>query len=270
MSTKGTPHQTIMTTSNYDLFVLDAFNRRINDALVRKKVSLLAAHGWCPGLPMLCIRNSGGKFEIKDGQHRFEAAKRLGIPVWYVVVKDCDLSPSEINAGQKAWALKDFVDSHISLGNAEYMVLRDFSANYRIPLSIAASLLSANGCGTSDGVTKRIQEGLFKVKDQRWAERIGAICREIGEVFQYMHTRNAVSSIARFALVKEFSDLQMIEQCQRYSNMLKPCGTVDQYSLMFEEVYNFQRKVNRLPLKFYADAEARKRSAASPKAGKNG
>lgn len=264
---KGKPHKEILKADKYDLFVLHPHNRMVKDGLVRKKMKVLDQYGWCPGAPMVCAKILGGKFEIRDGQHRFEAAKRLGIAVWYVVLPESECpTPEQLNAGNggaKTWGLSDYVDSYSAIGNEQYVELRDFAAEYRIPLSHAAALLFGL-CGHSHGVIERLKMGEFVVKDRKWADKVGLLAREIGEVLPQMRTNNAIGAISRMALVKEFDGTQMIEQCQRYANMLRPCGTMDQYSQMFEEVYNFQRKVSRLPLKFLADAEARKRNVCPP------
>lgn len=259
-SVKGKPHLTICTTDKYDLFVLHKNNRDINPVLVRKKVRMLQQKGWCRGLPMLCRRTSGGKFEVIDGQHRLEAAKALKIPVWYTVDDKCEIEPSECNADQKPWSLSDYVSAQVAIGNSQFIELKDFAAQFKMPLALSVALLSGrtNHC-TVD--TDAMRDGTFVVKDAGFAGSVGAIVRDIGSVFQYARTRGSVCAIARFVVASSrgFQSKQLVDKCVKYQNMLRQCGSIDQYGEMYEEVYNFQQRI-RLPIKFLADEEVRKRS----------
>ena len=70
-------------TENYDIF--DA-GGRLPDA----KPILLASfqeHGFMPCRPILCQKNSDGKMLIINGHHRFALAKKLKLPVYYIVTE---------------------------------------------------------------------------------------------------------------------------------------------------------------------------------------
>lgn len=263
-STKGTRHIEILTTNKYELFVLHPCNRRIQPALVHKKVKMLKEHGWCRGMPMLCKKLPGGKLEVLDGQHRLEAAKLLGIWVWYTIDNECTLEPKDFSPEQKPWVMMDYVDAYCSDGNKDYAELREFINTYGFPAAVSASLL-AGGCGSGgSNINPRIKEGTFTVSDRDFATRVAEIVLRISRVLPAAKTANAISCLARFVWVtnKGFKAAQLMDKCERNPAMLHVCGTLDQYSEMFEEVYNHQSRTGRLPLKFLADEAGRAKSAA--------
>ena len=78
----------ILHSSSYDQFVACPFNRDTKASLLRKIKATMSKYGFLHGYPLHCWQGTGtqkGKLVIKDGQHRFEAAKELGLPIAYII-----------------------------------------------------------------------------------------------------------------------------------------------------------------------------------------
>ena len=61
------------------------------------------------------------KMEIIDGQGRFEAKKRLGTPIRYVIEPNADIEDCRrMNRFNSKWCFDDYVESYAEEGNENY------------------------------------------------------------------------------------------------------------------------------------------------------
>ena len=66
------------------------------------------------------------KYQIIDGQGRFEALKDLGVPIDFVVANGAGLEQCvALNASGSIWTMQDYIDSYCELGNENYIRLRE-------------------------------------------------------------------------------------------------------------------------------------------------
>jgi hypothetical protein len=114
----------VESTKDYDRFVFKRGNRPVR----RRVVNLMLAiekHNQLTEYPILVSERADGKLEIADGQHRFEAAKALKVPVFYIKSRQPLTIEQIANANQlqKGWSPYDWLDSWIARGNQEYQDL---------------------------------------------------------------------------------------------------------------------------------------------------
>ena len=76
----------ILETNNYGKFVLSPCNREVKKTW-NLEASLLK-YGFRDGTPIEVVRLDNGLLEVQDGHNRSDAARKLGIAVKYVEVKD--------------------------------------------------------------------------------------------------------------------------------------------------------------------------------------
>ena len=99
----------ISKTKNYDRFDLHEINRPVKNT---KKLELsMIEHGFIDAHPLHVITNGNGKLKIKDGHHRFMVARKLGIPVKYVVCDDAAGIHQLVETTNK-WSLRDYLSSY--------------------------------------------------------------------------------------------------------------------------------------------------------------
>jgi hypothetical protein len=66
------------------------------------------------------------KFEIIDGQHRFEAAKQIGVPINFLVAPKYGLKEVQmLNENMKNWKNEDYLNAYCDLKHPEYLKLTD-------------------------------------------------------------------------------------------------------------------------------------------------
>lgn len=259
MSTK-TP--ALKQTKEYRLFKVDCTNRS-----PRKLTRLMASMkqwGFLPGHPIACVANGAGMV-IKDGQHRFEAAKALQIPVFYVCHESHDgISIPEINnATAGAWTASDYVESFCNQGNLEYVKLREFVAETKIAPQTAASLLYGYS-GHGGNIVDIFRGGKFKVRDMDNARRVACILNAAQQYVKWSRVKGFVDAVSRVARVEGFCATDMADKINRAPGMLVLQPNADSFLTMLEEIYNY-RAQKRLPLKFMALEEGKRRSIAKRK-----
>lgn len=100
---------------------------------------------------------------VIDGQHRLEAAKELGLPVYYNTIEADLETVILLNNNSKTWSVSDFVDSHIELGLKQYETLKEFKEKWGISYGIAASLLRGKKADDKKHLNDIIRDGSFRV-----------------------------------------------------------------------------------------------------------
>lgn len=84
-----------------------------------------------------------GNYEIIDGHHRVQAAKNLGIGMYYVVRSDYTYHDAvRLTKGTIQWKNKEYFDCHIINGTPGYREFLEFLQEYDLPLSLVLRLYS--------------------------------------------------------------------------------------------------------------------------------
>lgn len=112
----------VETTTTYQAFKPIDGNRYVNQLhLKRLKKSMQENY-----LYTIIVVNE--RMEIIDGQHRFECAKELNLPLNYVVCKGYGLNEVHtLNQNSKVWSSEDYLDGYCKLGYQDYILLESLS-----------------------------------------------------------------------------------------------------------------------------------------------
>lgn len=121
-----------MTTKDYSFFKYSSNNRGIKPVNVAKIKKSMEKYGFIAGRPVLCTAEG----VIVDGQHRFEAAKELNLPILYeIVTTDFVKTMIELNSTQTNWELLDYINSYADQGIDCYRKLLKFQEKYKLGMS---------------------------------------------------------------------------------------------------------------------------------------
>jgi len=144
----------IKESSDYSLFKLKNDNRDITQSHVDTLCKEMKIRGFAPSKSIQINSN----YNIIDGQHRFLAAKKLGIPVLYIIDDTMDFLLA--NKNQRKVITSDFVKYYAVNGREDFIKLSETCKKYNID--------SSRGCYLySDGMTSPtlIQNGKYKFVD---------------------------------------------------------------------------------------------------------
>lgn len=130
----------VLKTKNYDKFKLMGGNRKTNPTNLNQIIKSMEEKQLM--IPILVNE----KFEIIDGQHRFQACKYLGLPVYYIVQQGYDINDvirANVNGGRK-WYDTDYLHMYCEENDERYLrvkkILESFSITSNDFIKILAQL----------------------------------------------------------------------------------------------------------------------------------
>ena len=106
------------------------------------------------------------QYRIMDGQHRFDACKRLGKPIYYIFY-DGEYDPEtvmiELNTCLKPWRQEEWVQYYYKKGHPDYVAFVEMGKKYDLGISNNILLFSGAKCNASD-----VKKGKLKDHSEHW------------------------------------------------------------------------------------------------------
>jgi hypothetical protein len=255
----------VESTKDYDRFVFKRGNRPVR----RRVVNLMLAiekHNQLTEYPILVSERDDGKLEIGDGQHRFEAAKALKVPIFYIKSRQPLTIEQIANANQlqKGWSLHDWLDSWIARGNLEYQTLKEFCDTFRLPVTVAIEILGRAYGGEQGRIFK---EGRFKIVHLQFGQTVAHTLSALRGHLPVSDLR-LVRAIIRVLKVADISIDRLIKKLVAHAAMFERQATWMKYVALIEQLYNKNvHTADRLSLVFEVDQMERKRRSVSSRKG---
>jgi hypothetical protein len=224
----------VHTTTDYFLFKPIDGNRNKNLLHInRLKKSMAETY-----LFTIIIVNE--KYEIIDGQHRFDVIQDLQLPLSYVVCNGYGLNEVHIlNQNSKNWTTADYLEGYCNLGYSQYVEFKKFIDKHEINTQIAMYLLS--GADSGDMV-KTFNSGQFKIKNLKEAETTMDKLHLCGAYFPQYKMRWFVFAMVRLFKKPQFEFTEFLQKLKTQPTALQVCNDVNQYVSLIEEIYNYRRR----------------------------
>lgn len=231
---------------DYGIFKLSNMNRYrgVNQNHVEKMKQSILEKNLLASRPILV----GKDHIVLDGQHRLEAAKSLGIPIYYHydenLTEEDMISLTGVNL---AWTTEDKLNYYAKKGNADCQKILDISKKYGLETSLVFTLLCPfrNAIVKADfkisSVSLEIGEDyieyFFKCRD------IVKLC--LGQV-NFFTANRCVSALYSLYRMEEFDKEHFLRNLKSLSHLvcMKPSKVL--YVKMFLEIYNFKKKSKKL------------------------
>ena len=153
----------VLMTNDYDMFQTIEGNREINKLHVKRlKDSISEKYITVP-----IIVNE--KNQIIDGQHRFQSAKELEKPVYYIKVNGLGLKDvHRLNTNTKNWTADAYLDGYCRLGFQDYIMYREFKNKYGFGHNETNAILS-NKQRMGGSKNQAFKDGVFHIVDYNQA-----------------------------------------------------------------------------------------------------
>lgn len=224
----------VQQTTDYSLFRPLSGNREVNEANVKRLRDSMKNKT----LVSPIIVNE--KYEIIDGQHRYQALRELGKPVQFLQVPGYGLHEVQIlNANQKNWTTKEYLESYVNLGYDDYIEFRQFFNSFDFQFS-AALAIASNTSGNK-------QFDVFRSGDFAFDDVHGAYDRaeRITMVKKYFdgfnHTRFVETMIGLFKH-QNFEFSKFISKLKILPTALEMTNSVESYKRQIEDIYNYRSR----------------------------
>ena len=248
-------------TNDYSMFRTLEGNRNVNKLHVKRlKDSFQRAYLLSP-----IIVNE--RFEIIDGQHRFEAAVQTGLPINFIIAPNYGLREVQmLNENMKNWKKEDYLKAYCDLKHPEYLRFRNFMRRFPdFGIAACETILtnSINGSDVNgrdkDLVSETNKSGVFRVRYFQEgelvipdydlavenAEKIMMI-KPYYDGFGRPTFVRAMIGIFRFDF---YNHAKLLERLNANPTALQHCANVTQYKLLIEDIYNFRSR-EKVSLRF--------------------
>lgn len=237
---------TVYQTSNYEMFELNIMNRDISNT--KRLESSMAKYGFWQTKP-IHVDRVGKKLVIKDGHHRFEIAKKLEIPVCYMISENPEITLREISGSENIHTMANYLQENVRAGNPNYIAVKRFHEKTGISLNNCISILaneSAAGCNHAN----RFKDGVFVVKADTYADKIAELVEAMkSKGIAFAACTNLVKALSRI-IIAGHADLKLLKhKMATFPFLIERRSTLDQYSDMFEDLYNY-RQGNKVALSY--------------------
>lgn len=194
--------------------------------------------------PTVIIINEKG--EIIDGQHRFISAKSLGLEIYFMIVEGLTVADAvRMNSnGGKKWDYNDYLSSHISMENENYVMFENIVNEYGINIGDVFNVMSNIGGKENVGlIKKKFMDGDIVITDE--------LTGVFNDIFNKIEDFNMFDGNKDTSFVKAFTDIyffsgyshdQMRKKLDKYSKLLIKCSSKQQYLEVLTDIYSKNEK----------------------------
>jgi len=233
----------VLETKYYTIFKFRNDNRVIKPNHVKYLVKKMTEKGWLKTSTVVI----NGNGDVIDGQHRVKAAIEVGIPIRFRVERGAGIDEiTEMNTGQRNWSPFDHLHKFVARGNDNYIKFDNFIKEFPT-FKITECAMFLNNSNSS--VDRRVfEEGRWVCKSvniaRTWANNVLSLKPYFEKYYNKSIFVRAVIKI--MSNKKEFVFEEFLHKVKLRPTKLVPCGTVEQYVELIEDIYNYRRseKVN--------------------------
>jgi hypothetical protein len=233
-------------TKDYEVFKTMEGNRQISEIHVKNLISFIKNKNLLRVNPILVNE----KFEVVDGQHRLEAAKELGIPIFYILEEGLSyLDAGILNACNDDFEFKEYLDLYLKNGVHEYIKLDRFKTKHNLSFKRFQYLMSSEQKEVFD---RTFKIGAFKIIDD--LEDISDKINKINDIIGYLenilvndnkrflYTDNFWRALYKFLITKDVDADKFKEKLGVKHQSVTPKSGYKDYVKLFTDIYNWKTK----------------------------
>ena len=222
----------VYSTTEYSKFKKLRGNRAINELHVRRLVEAIKEKDL--QIPIIVDQD----MNVLDGQHRLDAYKIVGNPIFYIVKDRFVLQDvRNVNSVARKWTLTEYLMSYCKLGKKDYQLLEWFHRTYEFGIAECFAMLNGKGY-TNVAILKEFRKGDFVIDDleqgKTWARNINAC----GEYFQYYKKGTFIKAMLHAMKHKDFKWSIFYKRLCNNSSKLKNQGSRNDFIVNIERIYN--------------------------------
>lgn len=247
---KGEPIEMVFSTKDYSQFKKMKSNRTVSEKRISSIVDSMR-EGYI--LNPIIVNE---KYEIVEGQGRYEACKRLSLPVNYILVNGLTINDcSRLNRCNTPWSQEDWVTRWADDENWEiaqnYDRLLQCVSDNKVPISRALFMAGRSGSGQK----YNIQNGklIFTPEDAEKVRECAEYGRQMIEALQITKRVNDAfwKGIRIMIDTDGFDKRRMIRNCIARRNSFSQMGNLAEQLMEFTKTYNFRTKGEKLYFEDY-------------------
>lgn len=228
------------STTDYSLFNFSKSNRRnLNEYHIQKLCMSIMKNGYMAAFPIIV----SPEMTVIDGQHRFNACKRLKLPIIYIIEnkKIQDILPA-INNSQLRWTIKDWINYHAQNGNENYKKFQFFIEKYCLSSTNGAIILFKGK--TSGSQSKLFTDGNLQFTDENFSE-CGQVAENVKKITRILKIDSGklIAAIVFLIFHNAFDIKQLLKKLEYQARTFQKTTNTREYLKQLQEVYNYKSKI---------------------------
>lgn len=238
MKATQAPSLKIETTKDYSKFKIMGGNRVISANHVNQLKREMEHDPELAAVEPILVNEN---MFIVDGQHRFTAAKELGLPVYYIVKSGATVeTAARMNITQRRWTMDDFARSYADRGREDYIELLRIKKQF--PMFNNSVLTLVLSGGRTNSQTDTFRRGDFKIADKEEAVERLELLKQVVESTGIKMNVPMASSFLQVLKNDDFEWVKFMGKLDAKPDMLVVSGIVRNCLRSIEDVYNHQSK----------------------------
>jgi hypothetical protein len=186
--------------------------------------------------------NINNNWEVIDGMHRLEAARQLGLEIYYN--KTDDISHEDmllLNVG-KTWGLGDYLNYFCYHGFQEYIKLREFINRHDIGVKTGLVLTMRRDKKSFTGY----KEGGYKFTDDEIDSKVDLVWESIEYINKskgycnYTNSGRFWAAICRLFAIGNFDEAIWKRNLYKLVERIGPRANIKDYFTLFVGIYNWK------------------------------
>lgn len=231
----------IKVTTDYDKFDMMGSNREVNRGHVEKLKEAFETSGNLTIVQPILVNEN---MYIVDGQHRFAAAKELGLPIYYTVRPGLSVRDARnMNILHRGWTVDDFAHSYANANNPNYRKYLELREDYGFNHSTILSY--CNETSDKSGIYAEFRKGDFVLANEPLARKRLEALTEIGEHINVSTDKPFIQAFLKVLPVPGFSIARLIRKLNSQgAPVMRRYGSIEEYLHAMEDIYNWQMTEN--------------------------
>jgi len=231
------------STTDYSIFQEFSSNREVDEKHVKRLMKSIGEKNLLHVNPIVVDK----RLRVIDGQHRLEAAKRLGVEIFYLEDNIDRKDISMLNTNQKNWNTLDYINFYTVEGNTSF---RQFShmLNSYPDMSLSAMMVLCSSDGTRN--IEELKHGFIDMDNIEGAKVICDLINRLHIKFEYRFVFDSKFPIAMMRVMKneDFSEEILVKHIEVQQRSFVQCHSVKQYLDMILEFYNKGLSKNKITI----------------------
>jgi hypothetical protein len=188
------------------------------------------------------------KYQIIDGQHRFNTAKALNLPIYYLMAYGYGINEVQIlNTNSSNWTSFDYLKMYCDKNVEPYLQMNTFMESFP-EFGIKSTIKFLTNDDDDDNKkfnsrAKDFQNGKLIIPNIKLSYKYAKEVLKFKPYFDGYSRNTFVGAIISLLKNPNYDNDEMISKLVKNPSALYPATSITQYKLIIEEVYNFRRKV---------------------------
>ena len=228
----------IYTTKNYDQFRKMIDNREVKTRTTNKIIESIKRVGYITN-PIICNE----RYQIIDGQNRFEALKALDMPIDYIIEEGLTIEHCRaLNINQSNWSTMDWIKSYADGGNVNYKYLLNLIDAYS-DMKMRVIIFAITGALINGAEVKK---GEIECSPQQYAEAIKKLDWLRGVIKPLSNidgNRWAIECAALWAYSDpDVDNANLVDAISKNYGIASSVSTIESALEQLEIIYNYRRR----------------------------